>query len=387
MTDHKLCTFPWSMYSIDTGFGWWRSCPRAEYKKLEDFNFNNHQELVDQRISLRNSVEHPTCVKCWDAEHSNAKSYRQVLGQDKEHTNTPLDIVKVPEVLEIKFSNLCNLKCIMCSSNCSSMWENDQPLDESKLGTLRGPLVAQKILEFADTNYKDIKTFQLFGGEPVLHKEFDQIFDLLLSKPLSDGIKTVSFSTNMYYNDVIRKRFEDKIEAVLDRGHKLFMRFSIDGMYEQGEYVRTGMNWNVFEKNLDSFMYRFQDRPNLGRMRCNIALNITNLVYLDSIMQFLGKKNYKGVIPHYNYVHKPEYFYLKTYGKRLNSAIDLIKSQDYAGFDTYKTHVIELAESMKHLEPDRQSISDGKDWLDKYDKQAGKEFLKLFPLNEFMFND
>ena len=383
----KLCAFPWHMYSIDTGFGWWRSCPRADYKPLNDLNFFNPKELQDQRQALRNNIEHPTCWRCWDAEKDNSKSYRQVLKMDHAHEHVVYDTVRVPEILEIKFSNLCNLKCIMCSSNCSSLWEKDMPLDTATFGKYRGKEVANKILEFADTNYKHIKTFQLFGGEPVLHKEFDDIFNLVLSKPISDGQKTISFSTNLYYNEKYRTQFEDKIEAVLDNGHKLFMRFSIDGMYEQGEYVRTNMEWSKFEDNLDSFMERFHDRPDIGRMRCNIALNITNLVYLDGIMQFLSKKGFSNVTPHYNYVHKPEHFYIKSYGNRLQHALEIIRSQDYAGYDTYKTHVIELVESMSHLEPNFNEINNAKSWLDKYDKQIGKQFLDLFPLNEYMFND
>lgn len=384
---NKLCAFPWHMYSIDTGFGWWRSCPRADYKPLNDLNFFNHDELVDQRIKLRDNVEHPTCWRCWDAEKDKSKSYRQVLKMDHAHEYLNQDIVRVPELLEIKFSNICNLKCIMCSSNCSSLWEKDMPLDTTKFGNYRGPEVARKILEFADTNYKDIQMFQLFGGEPVLHKEFDDIFNLVLSKPISDGKKTISFSTNMYYNEKYRTQFEDKIEAVLDKGHKLFMRFSIDGMYDQGEYVRTNMSWNKFEDNLDSFMKRFHDRPNIGRMRCNIALNITNLVYLDKIMHFIDDNGYTNVEPHYNYVHKPEYFYLKSYGTRLNKAIELIKNQDYRRFNSYKQHVIDLASSMNSLQPNLKKIQEGKDWLDKYDAEINKNFLELFPLNEFMYND
>jgi MoaA/NifB/PqqE/SkfB family radical SAM enzyme len=383
----KICAFPWHMYSIDTGFGWWRSCPRADYKPLNDLNFFNHDELIKQRQELRNNIAHDDCWRCWDAEKDNSKSYRQVLAMDYPHKYVEQNNIQVPELLEIKFSNLCNLKCIMCSSNCSSLWEKDQPIDPSRLGKYRGPQVAQKILEFADTHYKDIKMFQLFGGEPVLHKEFDDVFNLILSKPISDGQKTVSFSTNMYYNETYRKQFEDKIEAVLDNGHKLFMRFSIDGMHEQGEYVRTNMEWNKFEDNLDSFMERFHDRPELGRMRCNIALNITNLVYLDKIMQFIANKGYTNVTPHYNYVHKPEYFYIKSYGTRLQRALELIEKQDYAGYDTYKTHVIDLVKSMSHLEPNYAEIQNAKTWLDKYDKQVNKDFLNLFPLNEYMFND
>ena len=386
MTD-KSCAFPWHMYSIDTGFGKWRSCPRADYKPLNDLNFFNHSELIDQRQSLRNHIEHPTCINCWDAEKDGAKSYRQVLNMDYKHKSIALDTVRVPEILEIKFSNLCNLKCIFCSSNCSSLWETDQPIDPKSLGKFRGPEVAKKIVEFADTYYKDIKTFQLFGGEPVLHKEFDQIFDLILSKPIEQGKKTVSFSTNMYYSESHRTRFEDKIKAVLDNGHQLYMRFSIDGMHAQGEYLRTGMNWNKFEDNLDSFMEKFHNYPNLGKMKCNIALNITNLVYLDKIMHFIDDKGYTNVEPHYNYVHKPEYFYLKNYGTRLNKAIGIIKHQDFRRFNNYKTHVLELAGSMSSLTPNIKKIMQGRTWLDKYDSSRDQKFLELFPLNEFMYND
>jgi hypothetical protein len=104
-------------------------------------------------------------------------------------------------------------------------------------------------------------------------------------------------------------------------------------------------------------------------------------------MQFLSKKGYSNVTPHYNYVHKPEYFYIKSYGNRLQNALEIIRSQNYAGYDMYKTHVIELVESMSHLEPNLDEIDNAKSWLDKYDKQIGKQFLDLFPLNEYMFND
>lgn len=383
----KICSFPWHMYSIDTGFGWWRSCPRADYKPLNDLNFFNHAELIEQRQALRSDIEHPTCVRCWDAEKDGAKSYRQVLNMDKPHELTHQDTIQIPDILEIKFSNLCNLKCIFCSSNCSSLWEIDDPVDVNRLGKYRGAEVAKKIVEFANTNYKGIKTFQLFGGEPVLHKEFDQIFDLIAKKPLSDGKKTISFSTNMYYGEAHRTRFEDKIERVLDQGHNLFMRFSIDGMHEQGEYLRTGMSWNKFEDNLDSFMERFHDHPTIGRMRCNIALNITNLVYLDKIMHFIDDKGYTNVEPHYNYVHKPEHFYLKTYGTRLQQAIDIIETQDFRRFDKYKKHVIELATSMKTNAPNLELIDQGKQWIDNYDAGINKRYLDLFPKNEYMYND
>ena len=387
MIENTTCAFPWEMYSIDTGFGWYRTCPRIDYKKIEDLNFNNHNPIIEQRQALRNNEQHADCEKCWMAERCGAKSYRQVLETDRVPKHFQSDTVTAPKILEIKFSNLCNLKCVFCSSKCSSLWERDDPIPEDDLGPIRGPELGKQIIEFYDKNYKEIEMIQLFGGEPILIKEFDDVFNIVNSKPLSDGVKTISFATNMYYSDKHRSNFEDKIETAIDRGHKIYMRFSMDGAYSRGEYLRTGMKWDLFERNIDSFMDRFHDREGIGRIKCNIALNVTNIVYLDEIMAFIAKKGLTNVEPHYNYVHNPLHFYVQSYGTRLNKAVEIIKSQNYYGFEKYKNHVLDLLSSMTHIEPNYTEIQNAKQWLDNYDKTRSHSFLETFPLNEFMFND
>lgn len=382
-----ICTFPWEMYSIDTGFGWYRSCPRIPYQKLEDLDFHNHDKIVDLRQGLRDGVKHDLCKDCWYAEDNGAKSYKQVLKTNYAYKNSDQDYVAHPRILEVKFSNLCNLRCIFCSSKCSSLWEDEQPITEDMLGSKKGAEVNTALLKYINENYKNLEMFQLFGGEPVLHKEFNDIFDIILKKPESDGQKEISFSTNLYYNDTYRKKFEDNIKGCLDKGHKIYMRMSIDGVYDQGKYLRQGIDWSVFEKNLDSFMDKFHDWPNFGRLRCNIALNATNIMYLDTIMHYLNDRGLDNVEPHYNYVSNPKYFYVQTYGTRLQQAIDIIKSQDYRIYDKYKTHVLDLLGSMVHLEPQTDVIKQGKDWLNTYDIKTNQNFLEVFPLNRYMFDD
>lgn len=383
-----ICTFPWEMYSIDTGFGTWRCCPRVPYQKLEDLNFNNHDKLIQLRQDLRNGVKNELCNDCWYAQERGAKSYKEVLGVNYAHKDVERDLMTDGhKILEIKFSNLCNLRCVFCNSRSSSLWEDEQPLGPESFGPIRGEAANTELMKYIDKNYANIKMFQLFGGEPVLHKQFNDIFDIILSKPASDGQKEISFSTNLYYNEKYQKKFEDNIKKCLDKGHKLYMRMSIDGVYEQGSYLREGINWNVFERNLDSFMSQFHDWPDFGRLKCNIALNASNIMYLDTIMQYLDDRNLYNVEPHYNYVSNPNYFYVQTYGTRLQRAIDIIKEQDYRKYDKYKQHVLELLQSMVHLQPEHDVIASGKSWLDAYDARTGKDFLKLFPLNEYMYND
>ena len=163
------------------------------------------------------------------------------------------------------------------------------------------------------------------------------------------------------------------------------MRISIDGLKEQGEYLRTGLDWNVFEKNLFSFTEKFLDYPNLGRIKCNIALNITNLVYLDRIMDYLHSNNFGSITPHYNYVGKPERFMLQSYGKKLSTARKIIEKQNFYTFNTYKEHVLSLIGSMEKIEPDMNAIKDCKEWIDQYDQGRTNKFLDLFPDNAYMF--
>ncbi len=373
------------MYSIDSGFGWWRPCPRIDYQPLNDQDFNNHSRLIELRQNLRTGIKDPLCQKCWSDQERGIKSYRQVLKQDFRHPKSHLDKMQAPKIFEIKFQNLCNLKCVFCSSNCSSLWEREFPVEESRKGQHRGPKLSEELLNYLQTHYEEISVFQVFGGEPALHEEFYRIIDILLQAPDSSAKKTVSFSTNLYYPTAQKEKFESAIERLLQKGHKLYLRISIDGVGEQGEYLRTGLKWKKFADNLLSFRDRFSKFDNLGRVKCNIALNILNLVYLDRIMHFLDDQRLEWVEPHYNYVGKPERFMLQSYGSKLSHARQVIEAQDFRGYTTYKNHVLDLIGSMTHLEPDRSAIENCQSWLNQYDQQVNKDFLSLFPENNYLF--
>jgi hypothetical protein len=373
------------MYSIDVGFGWWRSCPRSEYKKIDDLNFNNHLRMKDQRKNLASNVQDKDCVRCWKDESLGVKSYRSVLKTDHEPKNSHLQHVKSPKILEIKFSNFCNLKCLYCSSKCSSLWEKDDPIKEEDLGAIRGKQLSDELFKFIDQNYEDIDCFQLFGGEPVLHEEFDQIFELIMSKPIEYGKKEISFSTNLFFSEKSREKFENNLLGLLEKGHYLYMRFSLDAIGEKGEYLRDGLDWNIFERNLKSFVDKFYDYPNVGRIKCNIALNALNLLYLDEIMKYLSDLNLSKVIPHYNYVAKPSMYSPSSFGSRLKHAVKKIEEQNFGPYDSYKDHVLSLIGTMTHLEPDEKAISDCIDTLKTYDNRKGKDFSEIFPKNNYLF--
>ena len=136
-----------------------------------------------------------------------------------------------------------------------------------------------------------------------------------------------------------------------------------------------------------SFLEKFnKSTPGIKKIRANIALNILNLVYCDEIVQYLDKVGYGDIEPHYNYIVKPEMFYMRHWGSLLNNAVETIQQQDFLKHSHYKDHIIKMASSFTNLEPNIEHIKNTREWINNYDKKTGYNFDTIFEKNGYMFN-
>ncbi len=392
---NTICAYPWNWFSFNVDYGMWRACPRSQYrwfqteKEVDDFfNTTTQQEI---RSDLYNGTRNSNCVDCYTAEDKGGMSYRQVLKKDYAVDNASSVKVKSPKVLELKFSNLCNLKCVFCASVCSSLWEHEiglpqQYIDNQKVSA---EYMRKSLFKWLKENIRHVDSIMYLGGEPALQPEFYEIVDLLLNNtPEWVGQKELTFSTNTYYPEAYREKFETAIQKVLDAGHTVFPRISLDGIGNKQSYQRTNLRWDHFEKNMLSFLGKFNTKTNgIKKIRANIALNILNLVYCGEIVEYLDSVGFGDIEPHYNYIVRPEMFYMRHWGSKLNDAIDIIQQQDFKKHSAYKEHIIKMASSFTNLEPNIDHINETKKWLDEYDSKQGFNFLEMFPENRYMFNE
>tara|TARA_X000000950_G_scaffold289358_1_gene412326 strand:+ start:29521 stop:30648 length:1128 start_codon:yes stop_codon:yes gene_type:complete len=373
----------------------WRACPRSEYRwfqtESEVDNFFNTKTEQKIRSDLYNGTRNSNCGDCYTAEDSGGMSYRKVLKKDYAVDNANSVIVKAPKVLELKFSNLCNLKCVFCASVCSSLWEHELGLPQQYVDNQKvsAEYMRKSLFEWLKKNIKHVDSIMYLGGEPAIQPEFYEIVDLLVNnKPDWVGQKELTFSTNTYYPEAYRKKFETALQRVLDAGHTVFPRISLDGIGNKQSYQRTNLRWDHFEKNMLSFLEKFNTKTNgIRKIRANIALNIVNLVYCGEIVQYLDSVGFGDIEPHYNYIVRPEMFYMRHWGNKLNTAIDIIQQQDFKNHSVYKDHIIKMAKSFTNLEPNIDHINETKKWLDEYDNKQGFNFLEMFPENRYMFNE
>ncbi len=392
---NTICAYPWNWFSFNVDYGMWRACPRSQYrwfqteKEVDDFfNTTTQQEI---RSDLYNGTRNSNCVDCYTAEDKGGMSYRQVLKKDYAVDNASSVIVKSPKVLELKFSNLCNLKCVFCASVCSSLWEHEiglpqQYIDNQKVSA---EYMRKSLFKWLKENIRHVDSIMYLGGEPALQPEFYEIVDLLLNNtPEWVGQKELTFSTNTYYPEAYREKFETAIQKVLDAGHTVFPRISLDGIGNKQSYQRTNLRWDHFEKNMLSFLGKFNTKTSgIKKIKANIALNILNLVYCGEIVEYLDSVGFGDIEPHYNYIVRPEMFYMRHWGSKLNDAIDIIQQQDFKKHSVYKEHIIKMASSFTNLEPNIDHINETKKWLDEYDSKQGFNFLEMFPENRYMFNE
>ena len=248
--------------------------------------------------------------------------------------------------------------------------------------------MSEIILEWLKENFRHVDSIMFLGGEPALQPEFYQIVDLFLdNNPDKVGSKELTFSTNTFYPESYRNKFETAIQKVLNAGHTVFPRISLDGVGDKQSYQRTGLKWNKFEYNMLSFLEKFNpDTTGIKKIKANIALNVLNLVYCDEIVHYLDSVGYGNIEPHYNYIVKPEMFYMRHWGSLLNNAVKIIEQQDFLEHKVYKDHILKMAKSFTNLEPNIEHIKKTKEWLDNYDKKTGFKFDSVFEKNRYMFN-
>ena len=214
------------------------------------------------------------CTKCYQKEKQNLISGRQhaiknhladedkVLESIQEYING-----KTPTILsyDLRYSNLCNLECQMCSPKFSSSIAD-------KLGIENKFLKSELNIEI-NKNATDI---YLAGGEPFLIKSFSHLLNNISNEECEIVINT---------NGTI---LTEHLMSALDKFKNVSFIISIDGHGTLNEKIRKNSVWNDIVKNLDILAVRF---GGYSKFFINTVVqkdNINHLLELGKWIESLG---------------------------------------------------------------------------------------------------
>lgn len=129
-------------------------------------------------------------------------------------TGHPLDrIERIPRTCIWSITGVCNLRCVHCENNCGEKGANELPFD-------RMLQVAEELRQLG------CKTVEVTGGEPLLHKRWDELCTRLSSLGMQ-----VAIITNGTLLD------DEALDRALDAGVGVFA-ISIDGMQKVHDATR-----------------------------------------------------------------------------------------------------------------------------------------------------
>ena len=278
------------------------------------------EELENLRKNFLDNKQDPQCTKCWKEEKAGKKSLRIRLSEAKESKNSQKIFDKYistkkyfafPKILTLIPGNECNLACPSCNSFFSSKW-NSQIKQKNYNGfqktTDNWNLTDKQYQDIVD-NSQNLQKIELFGGEPFLNKQNKkQLIEKLIQKGTSKNIK-LYFNTNGTLFD------EKYMEELTTKFKFVEIRQSIDGIYDQFEYLRYGAKFDKVCENAE----KFSALPNSDfAVICTISNY--NLLGIDAIDEFMQKRNW---IVYYNVANTPDYLLLHNLPEEVKNYIKL----------------------------------------------------------------
>lgn len=235
------------------------------------------------------------CEVCWSEEAQGIRSMRSDSFDYKLDASILVEI-QYPKRLDLYMSNICNLKCRICSATYSSKWINEanETLGENE--------TVHK--NFTDTNFQTIKDslheiveLGLFGGEPLYNKETEELLQYCVDKGYSKNIQLLINTNGTIYSE--------KWVELFKRFKKVLLNFSIDDIDERFNYQRKGADWNAVNKNLKLYL-SYAGVSQRSKIECKICCTVSsfNIFYLPEILRRLNDE-FAGMQVYLNFLHGP----------------------------------------------------------------------------------
>ena len=333
-TKHTRCPIPWMSQSYRAN-GDIRVCcqaqhgptggilksPQGEVLNARDSDLNQIRNAPlekDIRASMMRGEKHEECTRCWTEEDSGMTSRRiienklwtkggwdqlreedkytwdELLSHTQEDGTIDTDIIG-NNFFDVRFGNLCNLKCRMCGPTDSSMWYDEQVKlwgntykDSHGTVTLvpnaKGKHVPEvNVYDWHESEHyweqmecmiPNIRKLYIVGGEPFM---IDQHY-AFLQKCVDGGYaKNIIVEYNSNITNIPQRAWD-----IWKHFKRIGIGASIDAIGDLNYYIRYPSHFDKIFSNLK----KLSAAEGNFRMWLATTINIYNVWVLPEIMKF-----------------------------------------------------------------------------------------------------
>ena len=252
-----FCMMPWVHLHV-TQLGTVTPCCQAPWgaeRAFGDVNTQSLEEIWNDepirrfRTAMLEGQRDPRCSRCYDKERSGLTSLRQITNDDYTHRLDWVDQTEAdgscppsrPVYLDIRFSNVCNFRCRICSPASSSRWYEDAKtlglLGQDAAAVTRAAKDPARLMREIEGLVDGLDEIYFAGGEPLVMDEHYALLDLLIARGRT-GVR-LKYNTNFSH-----LTFKGKdILQYWSRFPNVIVSASLDGSYARGELQRKEQVW------------------------------------------------------------------------------------------------------------------------------------------------
>ena len=261
MHSNNFCMIPWiHLHAWPDGRAYPCCLGKAEHpvgnlKETDMATVWNGEPMKQLRLNMLADRPSKECTDCYEQESAGFASMRVNSNKAFGHHVHIIDKTEPDGVFpdmtfrywDIRFSNICNLKCRSCGSIFSSRWYDDDVRLHGKPLRPRVQFAGRHELDIWEQMQPHLDTIEQIyfaGGEPLIMEEHNRI--------LKELIKRGNTKIRLIYNTNLTE-LKWKKESVLD----LWKHFptvcvaaSLDDMGARASIIRSGTDWLQVEQNI-----------------------------------------------------------------------------------------------------------------------------------------
>lgn len=389
-----FCIYPWVHIHVNTDGGVYPCCVgwspdrQTELGKVGESSLEemfNGEYMRQLRLDmLEGKRREDACTNCYAREDAGFTSARQGANRDFEKVveilkeNTSPDGYVDPKIVswDVRYSNLCNLKCRSCGSMFSTTWAEEEGIENGKIYAIQ-----EDSPDPMESQYDNVEKIYFAGGEPLIMPEHFQLLSKLIETGRSKNV-TLVYNTNCTILDYKGNNLLD-----LWKNFKwVNIGASIDAMGPRIEYIRKGTRWPIIEKNLHKMFDYRNKQQNLG-FYYSPTVSIFNVDHLPDMHRYFidhGLADTQTLFL-FNILLNPTYYSCKILplDYKLKTINKIEKHIEWCIDNDVLAEVIEKYRSVQQYLTDNNDYSkDFKNFIretNSLDQKRNESFVETFP--------
>ncbi len=369
-----FCLMPWIHFHMDTA-GKVKACCSTSITygqlsaKSDDralLKIWNGRSANAFRKKLLAGEKDKRCSVCYEREAAQKSSMRtetlqkyamlknEVFASTDSDGNTSLK----PYYLDLRFSNVCNLRCRTCWHGASSSWFEEAKILRNQIGeqaiikaTTDNQLIINKILDFADGPVE----LYFAGGEPLLMDEHYTLLNKLILQKKNEVF--LRYNTNL---SIISFRGYDICE-LWKQFKYVKLSVSVDALQELGGYIRKGLKWNNL---IENFKFIQKECPHI-QFEIAPTISVFNVFSITKLHQYFVAQGLITINNIYlNLLNRPRNYNIQILSPSLKSKA--------------KKELLKGIEWLKGENANREIVNEYQSILDYMEQVSSSDESKLF---------